>query len=164
MNPAIIRLLLRQLESHQKSLLKPADRYRYLGCASVTANIVEDEQALQFLQFARTYLLALVKFVAGESVKNIQLQPSSEFANAKATLIRLSVLDLLKEYGRKDNSEKLARTIQDYEESMPMLARLARLIQTANTMQDALSGASLNVIRREIIKTLSLSKQRMMLT
>ena len=159
LNPAIIRLLLRQLESHQKSLLKPADRYRYLGCASVMANIVEDEQALQFLQFARTYLLALVKFVAGESVKNIQLQPSSEFANAKATLIRLSVLDLLKEYGRKDNSEKLARTIQDYEESMPMLARLARLIQTANTMQDALSGASLNVIRREIIKTLSLETE-----
>ena len=155
LNHVILRLLLRQMSSHQKNLLKPADRYRYLGCASVMANIVEDEQALQFLQFSRTYLLTLVKFVAGESLKNIYLQPSADFAKELPTLVRLAVLDLLKEYGRKDNSEKLAKAISDFEESIPMIARLARLIQTANSMQGTLSSASLNVIRREIIKTLS---------
>lgn len=40
-----------------------------------------------------------------------------------------------------------------------MLARLARLIQTANSMQGTLSDAAVNVIRREIIKTLSLETE-----
>jgi hypothetical protein len=42
---------------------------------------------------------------------------------------------------------------------MPMLSRLARLIQTANAMQDTLSGSALNVIKREIIKTLSIETE-----
>ena len=155
LSPVIIRLLIRQMASHQKSLMKPSDRYRYLACASIMANIIQDENAASYLQFARTYLLALVQFVAGESVKDTNLVPGEEFKNAKSTLIRLAIIDLLKEYGRKDNSEKLANAIRDFSESLPLLAKLARLIQTANSMQDTLSGASLNVIKREIIKALS---------
>lgn len=159
LSPVIIRLLLRQLFDHQKSLLKPSDRFRFLANASVMAELVGDDLSASYIRFSRTYLRALVQFVCNEDMRNIHLTPDEEYKDANSTMIRLEVIGLLKEYGRKDNSEKLADTIQRFESEQPMLARLARLIQTANSMQDTLSKSSLNVIRREIIKTLSIETE-----
>ena len=156
LSPALIRLLLRLLFDYQKSLLKPSDRFRYLANANVMAEMIGDDLSASYISFARTYLRALIQFVNGEDISAIRLDPDEEYRKAKSTLIRLSIIDLLKEYGRKDNSEKLADAISSFEESLPQLARLARLIQTANSMQGTLSGSALNVIRREIIRTLSM--------
>lgn len=159
LNPVLLRVLLRLLFEYQKSLLKPSDRFRYLANANVMAEMVDDELAASYISFARTYLRALIQFVNGEDINAIHLEPEEEYKGAKSTLIRLSIIDLLKEYGRKENSEKLAMAISAFEEKLPQLARLARLIQTANSMQDTLSGAALNVIRREIIHTLSIETE-----
>jgi len=159
LSPILLRLMVRLLFEYQKSLLKPSDRFRYLANANVMAEMVNDELAASYINFARTYLRALIQFVNGEDINAIKLEPEEEYRQAKATLIRLSIIELLKEYGRKDNSEKLAKTISDFEDSLPQLARLARLIQTANSMQDTLSGSALNVIRREIIHTLSIETE-----
>lgn len=159
LSPAVIRLLLRQIFEYQKTLLKPSDRFRLLANANVMAELVGDEVSSSYIRFARTYLRALVQFVRKEDFSSVSLVPDEEFKGAKSTLIRLSVIELLKEYGKKENSELLADTIQTFKETLPMLARLARLIQTANSMQGTLSDASLNVIRREIIKTLSIETE-----
>ena len=159
LNPVLLRVLLRLLFEYQKSLLKPSDRFRYLALANVMAEMVDDELAASYISFARTYLRALIQFVNGENINAIHLEPEEEYRDAKATLIRLSIIELLKEYGRKENSEKLAKAISDFEVTLPQLARLARLIQTANSMQGTLSGAALNVIRREIIHTLSMETE-----
>lgn len=159
LSPVMLRLLVRLLFEYQKSLLKPSDRFRYLANANVIAEIVDDGLAASYINFARTYLRALIQFVNGENINAISLDPEEEYRKAKATLIRLSIIELLKEYGRKDNSEILAHAISDFENQLPQLARLARLIQTANSMQDTLSGSALNVIRREIIHTLSLETE-----
>ena len=159
LSPVLLRLLLRLLFEYQKSLLKPSDRFRFLANANVMAELVGDDLAASYISFARTYLRALIQFVNGEDINAIKLEPDEEYRKAKSTLIRLSIIDLLKEYGRKENSEKLAQAISDFEESLPQLARLARLIQTANSMQDTLSGSALNVIRREIIHTLSIETE-----
>ena len=159
LSPVLLRLLLRLLFEHQKSLLKPSDRFRYLACANVMAEMVGDNLAASYISFARTYLRALIQFVNEEDISTLTLEPDEEYQQAKSTLIRLSVIELLKEYGRKDNSEKLARAISDFEEDLPQISRLARLIQTANSMQDTLSGSALNVIRREIIRTLSIETE-----
>jgi hypothetical protein len=159
LSPILLRLMVRLLFEYQKSLLKPSDRFRYLANANVMAEMVNDELAASYINFARTYLRALIQFVNGQDINAIKLEPEEEYIQAKATLIRLSIIELLKEYGRKDNSEKLAKTISDFEDSLPQLARLARLIQTANSMQDTLSGSALNVIRREIIHTLSIETE-----
>ena len=159
LSPVLLRLLLRLLFEYQKSLLKPSDRFRYLACANVMAELVGDDLAASYISFARTYLRALIQFVNGEDINAIRLEPDGDYREAKATLIRLSIIDLLKEYGRKENSEKLAEAISSFEETLPQLSRLARLIQTANSMQDTLSGSALNVIRREIIHTLSIETE-----
>ncbi len=159
LSPVLLRLLLRLLFDYQKSLLKPSERFRYLANANVMAEMVGDDLSASYISFVRTYLRALIQFVNGEDINAIHLEPDEEYREAKSTLIRLSVIDLLKEYGRKDNSEKLAQTISVFEEKLPQLARLARLIQTANSMQDILSGSARNVIHREIIRTLSLETE-----
>lgn len=159
LSPILLRLLLRLLFEYQKSLLKPSDRFRYLANANVMAELVGDDLAASYISFARTYLRALIQFVNGENITSIRLEPDEEYSNARSTLIRLSIIDLLKEYGRKENSEKLAEAISSFEETLPQLSRLARLIQTANSMQGTLSESALNVIRREIIHTLSIETE-----
>lgn len=159
LSPVLIRLLLRLLFEYQKTLLKPSDRFRYLANANVMAEMVNDEPSASYITFARTYLRALIQFVNEDDIHDINLEPDNEYKSAKATLIRLAIIDLLKEYGRKDNSEKLANTISDFKETLPQLARLARLIQTANSMQGTLSDSALNVIKREIIHTLSIETE-----
>ncbi len=159
LSPVLLRLILRLLFEYQKTLLKPSERFRYLANSNVMAEMVGDDLSASYISFARTYLRALVQFVNGEDINAIHLEPDEEYQTAMPTLIRLSIIDLLKEYGRKDNSEKLAQAISDFEEKLPQLARLARLIQTANSMQDILSGSARNVIHREIIRTLSLETE-----
>ena len=159
MSPVIIRLLLRQMYAYQRTLLKPSERFCILANASVMAEMIDDSLSASYLRFARTYLRALVDFVADSDIKDIQLTPDDEYMDAESTQIRLEVIALLKEYGRKDESEKLSSAVQQFKESQPMLSRLARLIQTSNAMRDTLSGSALNVIKREIIKTLSIETE-----
>lgn len=159
LSPVVLRLLLRQLFIHQKTLLKPSERYRFLANAYIMAELVDDELSASYIKFASTYLRVLVQFVRNEDITKLELEPEPEYSHSTQTLVRLSVLRLLKEYGRKDNSDVLAKTIEDFETELPMIARLARLVQTANSMQGTLSDAAVNVIRREIIKTLSLETE-----
>lgn len=160
LSPVILRLIARQFFAYQKTLMKPSERYTYLANARIMSEICDDELAASYIKFASSYLRVLVQFVNNESISKINLEPEPEYKDARDTLIRLSIVQLLKEYGKKDDSQILAQTIVDYEEDIPILARLARLIQTANSMQGTLSDASINVIKREIIKTLSLETEK----
>ena len=159
LSPIILSLLLRQLFGYQKTLLKPSDRFCILANASIMAEAIGDSLSASYIRFERTYLRALVQFVAEGNMNDIQLIPDDNYKEAKSTLIRLSIIELLREYGRKEDSEKLSDVIHEFKESVPILSRLARLIQTSNAMQDTLSRASLNVIKREIIKTLSIETE-----
>lgn len=159
LSPVILRLIARQFFDYQKTLMKPSERYTYLANARIMSEIADDELAASYIKFASSYLRVLVQFVSNESISKINLEPEPEYKDAYDTLVRLAIVQLLKEYGRKENSEILAQTILDYEEKIPILARIARLVQTANSMQGTLSDASINVIKREIIKTLSLETE-----
>lgn len=159
LNPDVLRLLMHLFYEHQRTLLKPSERFCFLANARVMAEMTNDELSSSYIKFSSTYLRVLVQFVHNESLADITLTPDAEYANAYDTLVRLAVVQLLKEYGRRENSDVLARAIQDYEESFPMIARLARLIQMANSMHGTLSEATINVIKREIIRTLSLETE-----
>ena len=159
LNPIILKLLFRQFFIHQKILMKPSDRFSYLANARVMAELVGDELSSSYIKFAATYLCTLVQFVQNENISSVQLEPEKEYESAQQTLIRTKVVELLKEYGKKENSPVLAQAIEEFKEDIPMLSRLARLIQTANSMQGTLSNSTINVIKREIIRTLSLETE-----
>lgn len=155
----LLWLLCRLLFAYEKTLLKPSERFRYLGLARVLAEMVGDEGSASFLNFNATYLKILVKFVNREDITEMELEADEVYKNELPTLKRKAILEILKEYGKKENSTTLAETIENFKVAIPMLANLARLVQTANSMQGMLSDAALNVIRREIIKTLSLETE-----
>ena len=102
LSPTVLRLLTRLMFEYQKTLLKPIARYRMLANANIMAELVGDEVSSSYILFARTYLRALVQFVRKEDFGAVKLVPSPEYSNAKSTLVRLSVIDLLREYGRKE--------------------------------------------------------------
>lgn len=159
LDPVLLKLFIRMAFNHQKTLFSPSERFKFLANASVMAEMIGDDTSASYLKFVSTYLKALVQFANCDDISNVSLEADDKYADAKSTLVRLSVLRLLKEYGKKENSQLLADTIESFKDSIPMLSRMARLIQTANSMQDTLSDASLNVIKREIIKSLSLETE-----
>ena len=159
LSPDVLRLLTHLFYEHQRTLLKPSERFCFLANARVMAEMTGDELASSYINFSSTYLRVLVQFVNNESFSDINLVPEKDYANAYDTLVRLAIVQLLKEYGKRENSDVLARAIRDYEGSLPMIARLARLIQMANSMHGTLSEATINVIKREIIRTLSLETE-----
>ena len=83
MSPVIIRLLLRQMYAYQRTLLKPSERFCILANASVMAEMIGDNLSASYLRFARTYLRALVDFVADSDIKDIQLTPDDEYKDAE---------------------------------------------------------------------------------
>lgn len=159
LSPDVLRLLMHLFYEHQRTLLKPSERFCFLANARIMAEMTNDELSSSYIKFSSTYLRVLVQFVNNEAFADITLTPENEYANAYDTLVRLAIVQLLKEYGKRENSDVLARAIHDYEEQMPMIARLARLIQMANSMHGTLSEATINVIKREIIRTLSLETE-----
>ena len=159
LSPLLLRILLRALFFHQKNLLQPVQRYAMLANARIMAELVNDRLSASYISFASTYLRILVQFVSRQDITGIRLLPDARYVNEKSTLVRLSVLEVLKEYGKKGESERLTQTVEDFKTTIPMLSNLAKLIQTSNSMQDILSRSALNIIRREIIKTLSLETE-----
>jgi len=71
----------------------------------------------------------------------------------------MGVLQLLREYDGAQDSPVLQRTIIDFADSIPMLANIARLIQLSNGMKELVSDGLRSVVKRQIVKTLSLNTE-----
>ncbi len=157
----LLALTARIFYLHQRELKSPSERLNYLANARIISELLGDKLLSDFLKFTATYLRGIVSFVDGIPMGDLTLTPAPEFEDTEAVRMRLAILDLLKEYGRKDYSELLARTIERESEEDPdaLLPKLARLINASNSLQDTLSPASLNIIKREIIRSLSIENK-----
>lgn len=149
-------LMMQLLFARQKQIVDPVDRYAMLCQTRSLAVLLGDDSSAAFIRFTSQYLRALIQFVREGKIGDIQLSVEPEFSNSQSALIRISVLQLLREYDGTQDSPILQKAISDYSESIPMLSNLARLIQLSNGMKELVSGASKSVIKREIVRTLSL--------
>ena len=159
LDSVVLSMLLHQLYEYQKKLLKPSERLCFLANSLAMAEMLGDTATASFLRFENDYLRLIVQFANGKSIESWNLYPAPEYKGARATSYRIATIDLLKEYGKTENSEKLANAASQFEGVLPEISRLARLIQAVNSMQGVLPPASVNVIRHEIIKTLSLEAE-----
>lgn len=155
----LLPLALRVIYTHQRTLPKPLSRFYCLSNAMAIARLIGDETSVNFLRFSASYLRALVSFAANDNIHDIVLKNYEEFAETDAVKTRLEVIDILKEYGRGEYSEKLQQAIAGYAESNPNLSKLARLVQAANSIRETLTPATLNTLKREIVKNLSLETE-----
>lgn len=152
----ILLLLIRQFFAHQRHLMNPTERLRLLAVARILAEMLSDVSAGEYIDFASDYLRALVFFAKDEDVRQVNIRIPDDCMKSTSALFRMSVVQLLKQWGKDGNEDVLVKTMQDFEEDMPALARIARIIQTSNSMREILTGASINVLKREVIKTLQL--------
>lgn len=158
-SPDIPRLLVRHIFAHQRHILKPSERAAHLADARALAEVVGDTEASEYIDFAYSYLRALILFVRDEKLDNVTLTLPDDCREAQTAQTRVEVVRLLKLWGSTDGDETLNAAIQRTAEA-PMLARVAKLIQVSNSMREIVTGASLTVIRREIIKTLCLETEQ----
>jgi hypothetical protein len=112
-----------------------------------------------YIRFASTYLMILVQFTNNADISAMKLTPDEVYKDAASATARMLIVDILKRCGHDDNSDFLSRIIEEYRESVPTISKLARLVQTINTTSDMLSGSAINIIRREIIRTLSIETE-----
>lgn len=155
----LLPLVVRIFYIHQRNLSNPAERLLYLANAMALAMFMSDNVTLRFLQFAESYLRAIVGFAVNENIHDIELPEIEEFADSETVNFRRDILELLKEYGKSENSQKLNDAIALNPEEQPLLSKLARLIHAANSVRETLSAATLNALKREIVKTLSIETE-----
>jgi predicted DNA-binding transcriptional regulator YafY len=103
--------------------------------------------------------MILVQFTNNADISTMKLTPDEVYKDAESTMARLLIVDILKKCGHDDNTDFLSRIIEEYRESSPTISKLARLVQTINTTSDMLSNSAINIIRREIIHTLSIETE-----
>lgn len=154
----LLQTLTRMLFVHQKTIVKPSEKYKIMSLAYIIATLIDNDSMVSYIRFASTYLNILIRFVNNQDISTAELQPQEEYSDDVSTMTRMAVVQLLKEYGGREDSEVLTRAIRG-EMDIPLLSRIARLIQAANSMRGTLSDAVINIIRREIIKTLSLETE-----
>ncbi len=159
LSETFLKLVLRLLFARQKQILNPVERYVMLCQARSLAVALDDDLSASYIRFTSKYLRALIQFVREGDIGGISLDPDPAFAKSKSAMIRMGVLQLLNEYDSTQDSPVLQRTITDFADSIPMLSNLARLIQLSNGMKELVSGASMSVIKREIVKTLSINTE-----
>lgn len=159
MNPDLIPYMVRIFYAHQRNLPNPVERLRYLANAMALAFFMDDMPSVRFLQFSASYLRAIVEFASNDNIHDIELPDVGEFADAEAVKFRCEILELLKEYGKSEYSGKLNDAITLNPDEKPLLSKLARLIQAANSIRETLSAATLNTLKREIVKTLSIETE-----
>lgn len=159
MEPEVMDLLIRQVFVLQHYIIKPVERLKLLCLTEIMATMRCDADAAAYAVFSADYLRALVRFVNDERMEDINLRMPSSCMQSKSALLKMSIIQLLKQWGENGSDEILTNTIRQFEESWPMLAKLARLIQTSNNMREIVTDASLNVLKREIIKLLSIETE-----
>lgn len=156
---SLLPYILRIFYAHQRTLPDPVERLRYLGNAMALSGFIEDMPTLRFLQFSASYLRAIVSFAANDNIHDIELPDVSEFADSGPVKSRYEILELLKEYGKSGDSQKLKEAITSGTDDKPLIPQLARLIVAANSIRETLSAATLNALKREIIRNLSIETE-----
>lgn len=155
----VLLLLIRQLFAHQRHLMNPTERLRLLAIARILAEMLSDMSAGEYIDFASDYLRALVFFAKDEDVRQVNIRMPEDCRNSTSALFRMGVVQLLKQWGDDGDEDVLVKAMQDFEEVLPALARIARIIQTSNSMREIVTDASINVLKREVIKTLQLETE-----
>ena len=149
-----VKILGRSLYNYQKTLSRPADIYKALCMCQILSELTEDDRELHYLELKADYLEQLVLFANGRYSDMQSLSPSMDIACEESIRRSLHVVDILKEIGSSGDSQLLSETIHTSND--PLLAKIARILQSYNRIKDLVPEAVLTNLKQEIIRSLSL--------
>lgn len=156
LDPVLLNMLCKILFAHQHHVMNTTDRVRLLCVAKVISEIVLDLEASEYISFSLDYLRALVLFAKDERLDEVHLRIPSSCAQEQTALKKQAVVQLLKMWGTPGMEERLSGCIVAFREKLPKLAQLAKLIQTTNNMKDLVAGSVIALLKREVVKLLSI--------
>ena len=151
-----IGLLCRVLIGYQKNLPRPSDRYRILCVMRILAEMTRNQVDAKYISFLSDYMEALVLFAKGEYDKLSPLEFCSE-REPETVARRRRVVEVLCAYGDDSKNDELSDII--HSDSDELIRKVAILVQSCNRIDHVISKSMQNVIKREIIKCLSIETE-----
>ena len=154
MNTAVIRDLLNMMVRYQKMVVNPIERFKLLCVSLVVATLIEAEEHQRYIRFIMAYLKQLLYFVKGDYAKIKDLEPDESILDLCVVKQRCDVIKILKKYDNEDPECFLDSVIAESEDET--LIKISKLIQSCNIIGGVIPASTKNIIKREIVKSLSL--------
>lgn len=134
----------------------PTDRYQVLSASKMLATLIGKGQDVDYIGFLSDYLENLVYFAKSEYDSMFVLT----FAEEERTVDMIrkeTIVSILKTYGNTANTELLDEIIAENEDGL--LVKIATLVQSCNRLDGVINRSMQNVIKREIIASLSVETE-----
>lgn len=150
---AIYRLLILGQQHYESN---PTSRYKILSVCQMLAALVGKERDVAYVEFLSEYLENLVRFAKGRYA-DIDIPSFSLDHKNYSVLRREQIVAILKAYDSPEQSEVLDDVIDNSTD--PLLGKIATLVQSCNRLKDVINPSMQNVIKREIISSLSVETE-----
>ena len=156
LSPYLASQLCRMLYFYQRTLRSAVMRYRLLCTCRILAELVEDKESSRYIEFVASYLENVVAFAddAYDEIKPLEYEDTQ----SEDITRRINIIDILREYGKGEDSETLDSFIEN--ETDKLLVKLAKLVQSANRIKSVVSDNLLVHIKKEIISNLSIDSEK----
>lgn len=152
-----VRIFERSLYNYQKTLSRASEIYKVLCYCQMLSELTSEEKELHFLDLKASYLEQLVRFAKGQYDRMKRLVPSSDICEIKSVKRSVRLVDILMQINSSEESELLDSTIISSED--PLTKKTARILQAYNRIKDIVPESSLNDLKMEIIRGLSLDAE-----
>ena len=146
------RLLSRVLYVKQKYTNMPVERYRMLGVVQLISRLCGDNTSMHYADFGSRTLENMVRFACGRFDRIEVPEPDASIEDLPGVMRRTNIIYTLMQYNRECPDEQFLESM--IAGDVPMLANLARLVQSGNRMAGVLSGSVQRQIELEITRQL----------
>lgn len=157
LNEGSISDLIRMLIHYQRTIVNPSERFRVLCILKTMACLINSEEYMAYIGFTVEYLKQLIHFVKGNYDRIRELEPASSFSDVEVVKLKCNIVRILKAYGNEADNETLERLVKEGTDET--LIKIAKLVQSCNTLGDIVPAATKNIIKQEITKSLSLETE-----
>lgn len=152
-----VKLIERALYNYQRTLSRASEIYKVLCYCQMLSELVDDERELHYLELKADYLEQLVFFTKCQYSDMKPLTPSDDIATLPSVDRSVKIVEVLMEIESEGDSQLLTETILTSEDDLVL--RTARILQSYNRVKDIVPDSSLNDLRTEIIRGLSLDAE-----
>lgn len=126
------------------------EKYQLMGVARVLYNLIGDTLSVAYLKAEADYLKSIVAYAQNKEMPLVKLESEPEIMALPHIQRECKTLTLLSELGKEINSETVESMI--YDDDDPQINKLARLVQSYNTLSGMASDSSIirSLIKKEI--------------
>ena len=153
----LLKDLSRMLLICHRELSAPSEKYAVLCFMRILSEVTGDEKDSAYLGFLSDYLAYLVHFARGEQRLVTRLEKPDGIESTGFVETRVKLASILAAYGDESGGDLLEEILENEDDQL--LRRVAVLVQAANRIQDVVSKSVRNVIKREIVSSLSLATE-----